>query len=105
MKQLMGEGISRNKAAKLASTYRLAGFPYIVGFVDHQLGFHSVTLKEHIKAITEVLEGIKEETGKECHTFDEMIDALLKLRKQLPDAIFTPRGRCVADAWQTKQTG
>lgn len=85
MKLLMGEGISRNNAAKLITTYRAGGFPYVVAFADHQLGLHSVALKEHIGAVSEVLEGIKETAGKVCRSFGEMTDALLELGKQMKE--------------------
>ncbi len=79
MKLLMGEGISRNHAAKMTGAYRERGFPYVVAFADHQLGFRSETLKEHVEAICDVLEGIKETAGKVCRTMGELTDTLLEI--------------------------
>lgn len=81
IKLLMNLGLSCNQANYMAARYRRIGMPYVMGYVDHILGFNSRSVKEHWKEMCWLRSEQEDETGEKYRTFMEMVKAMLRIAK------------------------
>lgn len=79
VKMLMGRGVSHNNANLIAARYHSICMPYAMGYADWLLGLNSVTVKSHVEAMREVLEGLADTAGIVCHSIGELSKELLRL--------------------------